>query len=375
MKRTSGFCFLFVLCLLLPIQAKAEEYVLCMQNQLKELGYDPGPLDGFWGAKTKAAALASLDQEEQLQGNPMLQNPRGVSAVSWCRILGEKYATVRKFRPSVEKPVFLFDKEATSSSRALIRISSRQAHRYFRYRHRVDLAGRIDVVAGSDHKQISSHLITLQRKRHEPTSKVRQDTKKRCQEAKTWNAAAYSNQIYVCWPKDIVHDSNWLSRWKHFATTVMVHEYAHAIQKELSLDKTHKYLRPDGRRIMGPNWLVEGSAMMLALDYSFPGLKGDRMPAFFTIQWPAKKSSLKLSDIKSVSTNEEYAVSKFAAFLLVKRFGIESMIEYWRQIGQGNDWNKAFQNTFGMSLKEYEREFETLRQSLQLSHAFVQETS
>jgi len=38
--------------------------VLDIQNELKEKGFDPGPLDGKWGPKTAKACLAYLNREK-----------------------------------------------------------------------------------------------------------------------------------------------------------------------------------------------------------------------------------------------------------------------------------------------------------------------
>lgn len=41
-----------------PLGAAADPTVLEVQTLLKQLGYDPGPLDGIWGTKTKSAVAA-----------------------------------------------------------------------------------------------------------------------------------------------------------------------------------------------------------------------------------------------------------------------------------------------------------------------------
>lgn len=58
-----------------------------IQQGLKELGYDPGPIDGFWGARTKAA----IDQLSLNNGNPN-QPALDFSELPWMvharRVLG-----------------------------------------------------------------------------------------------------------------------------------------------------------------------------------------------------------------------------------------------------------------------------------------------
>jgi hypothetical protein len=354
-----------------PLNAQAEEYVLCLQKQLSILGFDPGPHDCAWGQRTKAAALALRKSDARLQANPMLDNPRRVSAVSWCRVVGQLNPEVKKFRPSEASVVFLKDDDATVEEIVIIRAAVREAKKYFKFKHQIELAGRIDFVAGGDHEQIARNLIQLRRARGETTKNVRRFVRKKCEGTKRWYAAAYFNQVFSCWPDNVAHYKTWLEKNKRLLSGIMVHELAHSIQTELTLAKTILRLRKDGRWIDGPGWMVEGSAMMFELDYLYPEFKGRWMPSFQTLMAPARMSSLKLRKTGYVVTDEEYDVSRFAAYLLAKRYGLKSFNDYWREIGQGKDWNAAFQATYGMSIREFEAIFEELRHDLKAAIIFA----
>lgn len=350
---------------------KSEEYVLCLQKQLSELGHDPGPHDGLWGKRTRSAAENLIAETPKLQGNPFLRNPRRVSAISWCRILGFQYNEARGFRPSSEKAKILFDKDVTTTERALLLGADKNARRYLQIRFGISLAGRVDIAAGSDASQIARNITELRRARGEPTSKSRKHVNDRCGQGDKWSAAAYFNQIYVCWPRQDTYDSTWASRNRKRLSAILLHEYVHALQTEYTLAKTILYKRRDGRRVSGPEWMMEGTAMLVELDYTYPGFKSKGMPSFFRLQSPARKTKLKLSELGDIKTDEEYRISLFAAYLLANRYGLDALIDYWAAIGSGLDWNEAFEEVFAMKLDDYEEQFETLRLTHGAAMAFA----
>lgn len=353
-------CFLVFL-LATSAPATAGEYVLCLQKQLTVLGHDPGPHDGLWGRRTKAAALSLMQQRPELQSEPMLQEPRRVSAISWCRILGKRHGAARPFRPSAEKPNILFDKDASPTEKALVLGADKDARRYLYLRFGVSIAGRVDIAAGRDAKQVAANIVTLRRSRGDPIVDTRARVRKRCSDKDRWAAAAFYNQIFICWPQQDTYGADWAKQNRKRMTAILVHEHIHTMQTEYTLAKTRLYKRPDGRRVSGPEWMMEGTAMVVELDYVFRNFEGQGMPSFFRLQSPARASALKLADLGDITTEEEYNISLFAAYLLAERFGIQSLLEYWQTIGTGLDWDEAFQQVFDMKLAEYETQFETLR--------------
>ena len=63
--------------------AWADDNVLCVQQQLLRIGYDPGPLDGLLGTRTSSAAqlAATADKLKLSQLLPRLPAP------AWCLAL------------------------------------------------------------------------------------------------------------------------------------------------------------------------------------------------------------------------------------------------------------------------------------------------
>ena len=71
MRRKCRIILLIILIISLGISlslqaAKSDKTIKQAQNRLKELGYNPGPVDGIWGKKTEAA-IKKFQQEKNLQ--------------------------------------------------------------------------------------------------------------------------------------------------------------------------------------------------------------------------------------------------------------------------------------------------------------------
>ena len=177
---------------------QADEYVMCLQKQLEELGYNPGPLDGSWGPKTKSAANALREQDATLANIVALDNPRRISAISWCREIGAAHPKARKFRPSVQQANFYFDKSVTPIQQGLLRSASRQALYFLKSRYKIDFASRIDIVAGSDRTQLTQLTKTLARRTHMSSRGLAAYINSKCLPGrKPWFAAAYYDWIIV----------------------------------------------------------------------------------------------------------------------------------------------------------------------------------
>ncbi|MDA8875659.1 peptidoglycan-binding protein [Planktomarina temperata] len=68
--------FILPILLLLSTQVVAETKfsVLKLQNDLTLLGFDPGPIDGFWGSRTKTAMCQFLDDASSACGNTISED-------------------------------------------------------------------------------------------------------------------------------------------------------------------------------------------------------------------------------------------------------------------------------------------------------------
>ena len=179
-----------------------------------------------------------------------------------------------------------------------------------------------------------------------------------CQRTENIAGQAGMNLIKICFNTEDKVTSSWLSTNKNKLDYVIAHEMMHVFQYQLShADNTII----EGRSKHGPQWMVEGHATYVQLEfYSNLNWGEDRLPILMataneskkTLHDTFKKRRLKLP---------EYHLSQYAVFLLVQKYGRQKLIEYWKSLSEYPTWEIAFQKTFGIELAEYMDEFETLR--------------
>lgn len=348
------------------------EYVTCVQRQLADLGHDPGPVDGLMGRRTRAASQAFVEANTKADLLDRLPALTSRNALTWCRELGMAYSAAARFWPSAEKPrIKVGDK---TWRRIALASAHREAKLFFALRHSIRPASRVDI-GGSDNPRVlaryTQELMALRGTRAGNNLKTAQ---RHCDDdGKDTGAYAHRDQILFCWPARETYDSNWSKANKRTFERLMVHEFMHHIQNELTNAKTLRSIRKGARSPLGPEWLVEGSATVVELDFLIG--KSGKKPWLFLIQAPAQASSLKLANMRSYGTVrnvEAYEVSLAATWLLAERVGREALIEYWRLVGIGNSWEEAFEASFGEPLDEFEARFQTLRSDLGEAIAYVE---
>ena len=74
---------------------------------------------------------------------------------------------------------------------------------------------------------------------------------------------------------------------------------------------------------------------------------------------------------RNVKGRKDYHTARFAVWLLAQRFGEEKVIDYWRLLGQGKNWEAAFKTAFGMSMGQYSKLFDSLRRDPAKAAAFI----
>ena len=170
------------------------------------------------------------------------------------------------------------------------------------------------------------------------------------------NAISSSDFILMCFPETDARQINTLR-----LGAVMAHEMFHQMQYDLS--DTRRDRPGIGPRRLGPAWLVEGSAEVIEFLYINALLPADG-PGLFELQTPARRSRKKLSSLQahgSVRDPVSYGVSRFAATLLAREYGVDGFVNYFSALGEGQTRPEAFVSTFGLSHAVFDAEFDKLR--------------
>ncbi len=147
-----------------------------------------------------------------------------------------------------------------------------------------------------------------------------------------------------------VGDSPLLTGREVYAS-VMLHEYFHAVQQQLS-----------GKNYSAPIWIVEGHAQWMEYKYNFTG------PAnpweFHTASEAGICGHVTLQAAQHSTFGCEYPLGVLAAKFLDESVGVEHLVEFWRQmvpraIGPNGSWEAAsrwedaFGLAFGLPLEEF----------------------
>ncbi|MEO0372542.1 MAG: hypothetical protein AAF231_13875, partial [Pseudomonadota bacterium] len=336
----------------------------CVQNQLAFLGHDPGPVDGFIGPQTRAAANAWLEKSKfsNLSALPDLTR---TTALQWCREMGMHTFQVRQFWPSRDSVRVVPDAPLQGVKARLLEDVLGEVRRYFGGRYNIWLSGSYDVIAAENTNTISELLRDAHGER---AFNFRFRNNDRICAKDGPIGIAYPNVIGICLrPSNAqVGPTEYTSKNRR-TYYIVAHEFMHLIQFELSnFHNADLYFANDGKTKFGPEWLIEGGAMYFMSDFWNRYTKEDRS-TLTKVRFEANATDLGLRDLRrhgSVESWAEYLVAHLAAHFLVQRFGAQSQFEYWRALGRLQDQDKAFRAVFGMSMDAFETEFETLRQHL-----------
>ena len=348
-----------------PVWA-SDLHVTCVQEQLSVLGFDPGPVDGRDGNATRRALadfLGHLPETESRAVFAALPEFSERAAVGWCREIGNHVAEAAELMPAAEPPLILTPDDISPEIRSYIRQSYEDARQLFAQEYGIRTASKpvLIVAFGRD------DLERLLRKPVPgipdlPEAAARHTAEDLCVGVERVLGAAYRHRIALCMPRMNQAAIRSYDIWKARYHWVMLHEYMHHVQREMSFDKTEAAWNERPR--MGPAWMVEGSAYMAEIKARIGPTREVSPPMVFSLRAADSDDPIPLDGIRkqnSVKSGAEYAASNLAVALLSLRFGEDRMIEFWRAAGELDDWPQAFEQAYGFPMTEFETMFEDLR--------------
>ena len=338
----------------------------CVQNQLNDLGFDAGTVDGLIGPRTRAAADAWRKTQDP---EPDLLRLTRRSAISWCRAIGKATPRLQKHWPA-RTPIQIFaaDPGKTEPSIGFFRVADVKTRSFIRKTYNVDPVTRYVVVNATLNSSLRRQYEKAGRALNWPY-RLRKDVFT----AICPGARAVGPFIITCFPN--FHDNPQNSHADQvYAESVLAHELFHIVQIELS--QTHfPGPVPKGQdNLMGPNWLVEGTATVAGIDYAIPA----HAPASWRHDYYRDSASTaegalrNLRKHRSIRTQDNYMTAAYAAFLLQDRFGPGAILAYFENLPKVNwNWSKAFEMAFGMGLREFEDTYDTIRTDRAAALAFL----
>ncbi|WHZ35604.1 peptidoglycan-binding protein [Sagittula sp. MA-2] len=370
---------LFLLCGLSGPVLAGDAHVACVQNQLSALGQDPGPVDGQSGPRTKAAvaALVAESAPEAREAYGRLPEFSRRAAVGWCREIGRFHLDALPFMPSYRMPEVHVSDEVSPQMRRALLAAHAQARTYMAEQYGVRLASRVEIAAAVTPEAFRELVRTTEEGQQIPGTTLRASAERNCLGTRGLGGSMYRDVMTFCGLAMGVEDAAQLRLARDTLTSVMVHEYVHHMQREMAYDKVERWVRKGEtvRRRLGPAWMVEGTAEVLESRYwtRDAHVAGDALFLLRARAVAAQKSLASVRTDDEVRTAGAYAVSHYAAALLAGRFGDQSLIGFWRAVGETDNWYEAFAQVYGMSVEEFEALYAGMLESRAYGLEFVQD--
>lgn len=351
--------------------------VACVQAQMAQLGFDAGPVDGQSGPKTRMGVDRFVDSlPDTVARQALLNLPKFSKRASagWCRELARLFPQVQVHLPSLNTPLLFAPSSVSDTQRIEIQLSFRRAENFLREHFDVRLASQVELVVadGPDafREQLRHALLPSELPRHRLTPTVN-----RYCGGHFLGAAAFRNHLAFCWRSFDEADPGMVLLWQQKLDRAMVHEFVHHMQRELSNDKVQRWIKKgtNPRRRIGPPWMVEGTAEYIEqkytyLDKDWPEAHLDR------VRDRAQAEAWSLRDIRKsgeVRAAAAYDASRYAATLLAMRHGEDSLIQFWRAVGETDNWFTAFERVYGLPIEDFEALYEVLREDRDAAMDFV----
>ena len=349
----------------------ASERVSCVHAQLALLGFEAGQDNGTIHAELREAARGFYRDRGAEGGFALPFNDR--NAGQWCRRLGLTDATLQAAWPSRAAVRIYTDPIAADEKRGLLSAAIGETRKFYREQFDVSLASSFALVATDDLAQLDTLVARALSERGARARKKPFAVERICQGRKV-GAAANRDFIAMCWRKPDAYGAVWQAEITPVLTKVLVHEYMHQVQYELANDNPARRLADKSDWVLGPSWMVEGSAEVIEAAYAnrlSDDTEGQRL---FNMQSSARKARVLLSDLNktgSVRGGPAYGTARFAAFVLAERYGVQSLFDYFEALGDTGDRDAAFAQVFKLTRAQFEADFETLRRDFGAARDYI----
>lgn len=358
-------------------EAAGDAHVTCVQGQLSALGFDPGPIDGQSGPRTRGALRDWLETRDAgarrvFETLPPFDNR---SSVGWCREIGLADPEAAKLMPSVNPPRILIGPAVHPDIADHVLTAYQEAEEFLERRYGVKLASQVSIIVATEVEAWHRLIDQAGTMKLQSWAAVRARGKRDCDTEFGLGASASRDGLSFCGTTLALKEPGLADLYRMVLSVTMTHEVVHHAQREFSYDKVARWVHnPDAvRPRMGPAWMVEGTAQVIEqvfMEETF----GRVAPALHQMRALAAGAELTPRQIRvarEVRTAEAYDVSAYAVAMLVERFGEETLFRYWRTVGETDNWYTAFEQVYGMTVESFETLYPTLRDDEMAQREFL----
>jgi hypothetical protein len=161
----------------------------------------------------------------------------------------------------------------------------------------------------------------------------------------------------------------WATAPDYARAKVVVHEYFHVMQNNLVAPHSLVGVPDDQVPLGGPRWLIEGSAEY----FGWRVISSNELYVYETArQAQIDQARLCATPLESMETAVEiasacpqsYSLAFVAGDYLAALHGDSGLIAFYDSIGQGSNWQSAFQSAFGTTITTFYQQFQAYRDDL-----------
>lgn len=347
MNRFPRFCLVAGMALLsLTLAVRAEEGVLCLQNQLAALGFDPGPADGSAGPATRRA----LDQYETANGKVADRTLDAFSAIVFCRELGLRDAALTRHWPASGHRLRIEIADTPDDNiKAALLSEANAALGKVETLFKVRLAAPVDIVFGTEASKIA--------KRAEPFTASSAGAVGRfasgvCKDAPDYGVSMthLPGVILICQQSGVVYHGGFDQRE---VRSRLGHMLAMEMIAQLTGDPANGS-EEDYLRRTGPMWLVVGTMQLLQREVDGVITPLGRKTAAEKLRKDGVTNPRKM-EYYSSSLEDAAGIGRTGLLVtedLTRETGLALIGEFYRTLGTGASVDDAFQTVFGKSRAE-----------------------
>lgn len=145
---------------------------------------------------------------------------------------------------------------------------------------------------------------------------------------------------------------------------MLAHEAFHLIQYELVGSKSRSCCNQERVSIVGPTWLMEGSAEYAMYrhqsDVHGQNLRSMLNRSQATVQqYQGSLATLEVGN-EFYPIRNSYSIGAFAIHMLVEIAGPSSVPQFYLAFRRSSDWKRAFESSFGLSIDEFYLRFDEI---------------
>ncbi|MDA9226497.1 hypothetical protein N9F04_03970 [Ascidiaceihabitans sp.] len=159
------------------------------------------------------------------------------------------------------------DEDAKALKTEMLAKADKDVRVFFAENFGRNIENPIALIGTSDPSLLNEHLSKALKEmgRRQRSSPV--DAGKLCYE-KPIGAAANRSYTVMCWLKPKAYDRRWLASIEQRLPPILAHEFTHQLQYHLANDDPPQRVNGTKELLLGPNWMVEGTAEVFERIYS-----------------------------------------------------------------------------------------------------------